>query len=104
MIVMSIKFGIRFNSDSGTITEILELAKVAEKSGFEYMWYCEDLFKRDAWIVLTAIASVTKQIKLGTALVNPYTANPAELAMRIATLQEYTGRAILGIGAGDLNS
>ena len=47
---MNLKFGIRFNSDSGPITEILKLAKVAEQSGFDYIWYCEDLFKRDAWI------------------------------------------------------
>ncbi len=100
----SLKFGIRFNSDSGSIVEILKLSKIAEQNGFEFVWYCEDLFKRDAWIVLTAIASVTKQIKLGTALVNPYSSNPAELAMRIATLQEYSGRAILGIGPGDLSS
>ncbi|GAG85221.1 unnamed protein product [marine sediment metagenome] len=36
------KFGIRFNSDSGSIVEILKLTKIAEQNGFEFVWYCEE--------------------------------------------------------------
>ena len=38
----SLKFGIRFNSDSGPIVEILKLTKIAEQNGFEFVRYCED--------------------------------------------------------------
>jgi 5,10-methylenetetrahydromethanopterin reductase len=79
----------------------VELAETAEKAGFDIFWYCQDLFKRDAWIVLTAAAMSTERIGLGTAIVNPYTSHVSEIAMRAATLQELSGgRFHLGIGVG----
>lgn len=79
----------------------MELAQLAEEVGFDVFWYCEDLFKRDAWIVLTAVAEATERMRLGTAIVNPYASHFSELAMRAATLQELSGgRFILGIGPG----
>jgi len=96
-----LRFAIRFNSDQGPADEIVKLAIMAEKSGFDCVWYCHDLFKRHAWVVLSAIAANTSRIRIGPAIVNPYTANPAEIAMAIATLDELSaGRAVLGIGAG----
>jgi 5,10-methylenetetrahydromethanopterin reductase len=78
----------------------VELAETAEEAGFDIFWYCEDLFKRDAWIVLSAAMS-TERIGLGTAIVNPYTSHVSEIAMRAATLQELSGgRFHLGIGVG----
>ncbi|MEX2356314.1 MAG: LLM class flavin-dependent oxidoreductase [Thermaerobacterales bacterium] len=95
------KFGIRFNSDTGTLPEVVELAVLAEEAGFDYIWYCQDLMKRDVWIALTAIAAATKRIGLGTAIVNPFSASPAEIAMAAASLHEFSGgRLVLGIGAG----
>lgn len=95
------RFAVRFNSDQGPADRIVRLATLAEKSGFECVWYCHDLFKRHTWVVLSAIAASTKSVRIGPAIVNPYTANPAEIAMAIATLDELSaGRAVLGIGAG----
>jgi 5,10-methylenetetrahydromethanopterin reductase len=66
------------------------------------VWYCHDLFLRDAWVTLTAVAAATSRVKIGTCIVNPFTADPAEIAMHAATLQEYSGgRFILGIGPGE---
>lgn len=99
---IDLRFGIRFNSDSGAIPQVVELARRAEAAGFDDVWVCHDLFKRDAWITLTAIAAATRRIRLGTAIVNPFTADPSELAMRAASLQEVSGgRFILGIGPGE---
>ena len=97
------RFAVRFNSDQGSAHQIVKLAILAEKSGFDCVWYCHDLFKRHAWVVLSAIAANTKHIRIGPAIVNPYTANPAEIAMAMVTLDELSsGRAVLGIGAGAL--
>jgi 5,10-methylenetetrahydromethanopterin reductase len=97
-----VRFGIRFNSDSGTIREVVRWAQLAEELGFDDFWYCQDLMKRDAWVTLTAVAAATSRIRVGTCIVNPYSASPAELAMAAASLQEFSGgRFVLGIGPGD---
>lgn len=96
------RFGIRFNSDSGSIQSIVRRAQLAEALGFDDVWYCQDLMKRDAWVALTAIAAATRRVHIGTCIVNPFSASPAELAMSAATLQEFSeGRFVLGIGPGD---
>lgn len=96
------RFGIRFNDPFGPVRRVVELAQLAEQAGFDVVWYCHDLFQRDAWITLTAIAAATSRVKVGTCIVNPYTEDPAEIAMHAATLQEYSGgRFILGIGPGE---
>jgi 5,10-methylenetetrahydromethanopterin reductase len=58
--------------------------------------------QRDAWVVLAAVAAATRRIRIGTCIVNPFTSSPAEIAMRAASLQEFSeGRFVLGIGPGD---
>jgi 5,10-methylenetetrahydromethanopterin reductase len=97
----NIQFSISFNSGNGTIEEVLKLAIMAEKHNFDCIWYCQDLFQRDAWVFLTAAACKTKKIDLGTGIVTPYTVNPAELTMHAATLDEFSnGRVRLGISVG----
>jgi 5,10-methylenetetrahydromethanopterin reductase len=96
------RFGIRFNSVSGPVRDVVRWAQVAEHLGFDDFWYCQDLLLRDAWIVLTAVATATRRMRIGTAIANPFSASPVELAMRAATLQELSeGRFVLGIGPGD---
>ncbi len=97
----TLRFGLRFNSASGAIHDVVRWVTLAEELGFDDFWYCHDLMQRDAWIVLTAVASATRRIRIGTCIVNPFSANPAEIAMRAASLQEYSqGRFVLGIGLG----
>src|SRR5690606_16660080 len=51
--------------------------------------------------ILTALASATEKIEIGTCILNPYTLNPSEIAMFSATLDEYSGgRFNLGISSG----
>jgi 5,10-methylenetetrahydromethanopterin reductase len=97
-----LRFGVRFNSASGAVGDVVRWAQQAEALGFDDLWYCQDLMRRDAWIVLTAVAAATRRIRIGTAIANPFTTSPAEIAMRAATLQEFSrGRFVLGIGPGD---
>ncbi|MDW8063597.1 MAG: LLM class flavin-dependent oxidoreductase [Candidatus Caldarchaeum sp.] len=94
-------FSIRFNSDLCGVKQAVKHASQAEEAGFSVFWYCQDLFKRDAWIALSAAARSTSKIKLGTSIVNPYSSSIVEIAMRAATMQELSdGRFLLGIGPG----
>jgi 5,10-methylenetetrahydromethanopterin reductase len=99
---MGLRFGIRFNDAFGSVRDVVELARLSEQAGFDVIWYCHDLFLRDAWVTLTAIAAATTRAQIGTCIVNPFTDDPSEIAMHATTLQEYSeGRFILGIGPGE---
>jgi 5,10-methylenetetrahydromethanopterin reductase len=95
-----VKFSVRLNNDL-PVADYLRLARSAEAGGFDQFWVSDDLFLRSAPVILTAIAGVTARIEIGTCIVNPYTLNPAEMAMMAATLDEASGeRFNLGLGAG----
>lgn len=97
------KFGIRLADWFGTTQNIVELAVLAEKSGFDYCWISHDVFMRSSFVTLSSIADHTNRMILGNTILNPYTTNPAELAMFLASLDELTGgRAVCGISAGAL--
>jgi 5,10-methylenetetrahydromethanopterin reductase len=93
-------FSVRLNNDL-TVREFTELAAAADDAGFHQVWVSHDLFWRSAPVLVAAAAAVTRRIRLGIGIMNPYSAHPAELAMHAATLQELSGgRFLLGIGAG----
>jgi 5,10-methylenetetrahydromethanopterin reductase len=94
------KFSIRINNDL-PVRDYLKLAQAAERAGFDQFWVSNDLFLRSGLTILTAVAGATTRIGIGTCIVNPYTVNPAELAMFAATVDEFSGgRFQLGLGAG----
>ncbi len=94
------KFSIRLNNDLPT-TDYVKLAQAAEHAGFDQFWVSNDLFLRSAPVILTAIAQATTRIEIGTCILNPYSINPAEIAMMAATLDELSGeRFNLGLAAG----
>ena len=94
------KFSLRLNNDL-PVLRYVELARAAEQLGFDQFWVSHDLFLRSSWVVLSAVAQATERIQIGTCIVNPYTANLAEIAMGAATLDELSGgRFALGLGAG----
>ena len=93
-------FSIRLNNDH-RIEEYVALARKAEAVGFDQFWISNDLFLKSAPILLSAVAGATTRIGIGTAILNPYTMNPAEIAMLAATLDELSGnRFHLGLAAG----
>lgn len=97
------KFSLRLNNDL-PVREYVRLAQIAERVGFDQFWVSNDLFLRSCTVILTAVSVATERIEIGTCILNPYTINPAEIAMFAATLDEYSGgRFNLGLssGAGD---
>ena len=94
------KFSLRFNNDL-PVSDYLRYARAAEAAGFDQFWVSNDLLLRSAPVILTAIASATERIEIGSCILNPYTLNAAEIAMFAATLDEYSGgRFNLGLSAG----
>ncbi|MCU1491861.1 MAG: putative 5,10-methylenetetrahydromethanopterin reductase [Acidimicrobiaceae bacterium] len=91
---------LRLNNDTPAAT-FVQLAVVAEEAGFDQLWVSHDLLLRSAPVLLAAAAGATSRLRLGTGILNPYSAHPVELAMHAATLQEVSGgRAMLGLAAG----
>src|SRR5713226_1983108 len=82
-----IKFSIRLNNDL-PVAQYVELARAAERAGFAQFWVSHDLFLRHVWVILAAVAQATERIEIGSGIVNPYSANLAEIAMGAATLDE----------------
>ena len=93
------KFGIRLIGYLGTIHELVRLAVLAEKAGFDYVWFPHDTFMANTWVITSAVAAHTSRIQIGSVGTNPYTTAPSEVATYIATLDELShGRAVLGLG------
>ena len=77
----------------------LRAAQLADELGYDSFWVPE-AWGYEAFGVLTEIACKTKNIKVGTGIVNVFSRTPGLLAMNAATLDEISeGRMILGIGA-----
>jgi alkanesulfonate monooxygenase SsuD/methylene tetrahydromethanopterin reductase-like flavin-dependent oxidoreductase (luciferase family) len=101
---MTRRIGIDFK-DEGTGSElsardVLYLARQAEAAGIESLWLNEDI-GRDSIAMLSAIATITESIGVGTAIVNVYTRSAFQIAMAAATLDDLSeGRARLGLSVG----
>ncbi len=94
------RFSLRLNNDL-PVRDYVALAQRAETVGFDQFWVSNDLFLRSAPVILSAVANATRHIEIGAGILNPYTMNPAEIAMLAATLDEISGgRFNLGLAAG----
>jgi F420-dependent oxidoreductase-like protein len=83
--------------------DIVERVRVADDLGVDSVWAAE-AWGRDAFSILTQLALTTKNIRLGTAIVNVFSRTPAVLAMTFGTLDELSGgRAIIGLGSSGAN-
>jgi len=77
---------------------LLRQVEIADRVGVDTVWVAE-AWGRDAFTILTLLATRTKRIKLGTGIVNVYSRTPAALAQHFATLDEISdGRAVAGFG------
>jgi 5,10-methylenetetrahydromethanopterin reductase len=93
-------FGLGLWLDRGVETS-LRLTRLAEKLGFQWIWYPDHYFLKDVYAVQAAAAIQTKRIKMGTAIVSPFLRHPTALASAVATIDDLSGgRAVLGLGSG----
>jgi len=86
--------------------EVAEQTRLADALGYTIAWFAEHHFSNyclcaSPLMMVAHCASVTKKIRLGTAVVVLPLYNPARLAAEIATADALSnGRLMLGIGAG----
>jgi len=86
----------------------LTIAKKAEQLGYDSVWVSDHFispngrpYGLEAWTVLSALASSTHKIRLGTYVLCNQFRHPSLLAKMAATLDNVSGgRLDLGIGAG----
>lgn len=80
---------------------VIELVELAEKVGFGAFWKGESN-STDPMVLISAAASRTKTIKLGTAIYHIYGRSPVTLGIQSATLQDLSGgRLLLGLGVAN---
>lgn len=77
--------------------------RAADESGIHSVWVAE-AWGRDAFTTLTLLADRTKNVQLGTGIVNSFSRSPAALAQHFASLDELSGgRMIIGLGTSGAN-
>lgn len=89
----------------GTATEQLELAVLADASGWDAVLVWEGGYTVDAWSLLSAIAMRTERVRLGTMLTPLPWRRPWKLAAQVATLDVLSGgRALVTVGLGAVDT
>lgn len=92
-----------------TVNSFVELAKEAEKAGWDGFFIWDHIFSGDMpdanvvdpFITLAAIASQTKKIRIGTTVTPLSRRHPWKVARETASLDHLSnGRFILGVGLG----
>jgi 5,10-methylenetetrahydromethanopterin reductase len=79
----------------------LKLAQLAEEVGVDRLGISDVIFYPDTYELQALCAFVTKRLKIGSLVTNPYTRHPVVIAAAASTLDEISdGRAFVGIGAG----
>ena len=84
-------------------SKILEIARIAEESGFTSLWVGDSILRAriEALMTLAAVASRTRKVMLGTATIILPIRSPVLVAQMIATLDHISGgRVILGVAPG----
>ncbi|HEY1211963.1 MAG TPA: LLM class flavin-dependent oxidoreductase [Nitrososphaera sp.] len=111
---MKIKFGFTQGLNVARLgldeQQIMTGAQMADRLGYDSIWAMDhsnvpqwkNAVVNDAWLLLTAIGSITRNVELGTCVTDAIRRHPSSIALATITLDRITqGRGILGIGAGE---
>lgn len=89
------------------MSKIIDLAVRAEELGFDSVWVGDSILARprlEAMTTLAAVASRTRRVRLGTAVLLPALRQPVVLANEAANVDILSqGRLILGLGIASKN-
>lgn len=98
-------YGIEFVPGNISVKEVVKYCKLAEQKDIDFAWITNHYNNRHCYPTLAAIAQATDSIKMGPGIMNTFTDTPAAIASFMCTLNEISdGRAVLGIGPGDLST
>ena len=88
----------------GDAQRVIDLAKRVESAGLDSVWVGDSLTAKprlEPLSTLAAIASCTKKVRLGTAVLLPALRHPVLLAQTMATVDVISkGRLVVGAGVG----
>jgi phthiodiolone/phenolphthiodiolone dimycocerosates ketoreductase len=91
-------------------TQIITACQIADRMDYDSIWAMDhsnvpqwkNAIVNDAWIMLSAIGALTRNVEVGTCVTDAIRRHPSTIALSTVTLDRITnGRAILGIGAGE---
>ena len=98
-------YGIEFVPGNVNVKQVVNFCKLAESKDIDFAWITNHYNNRHCYPTLAAIAQATSTLKMGPGIMNAFTDTPAAMASFFCTLNEISdGRAILGIGPGDLST
>ncbi|HDS63787.1 MAG TPA: 5,10-methylenetetrahydromethanopterin reductase [Methanofollis liminatans] len=98
-------YGIEFVPGNINVKQVVKYVKLAESKDIDYAWITNHYNNRHCYPTLAMIAANTDSIKMGPGIMNTFTDTPAAIASFMCTLNEISdGRAVLGIGPGDLST
>jgi phthiodiolone/phenolphthiodiolone dimycocerosates ketoreductase len=102
----------RFSREIGgdNIQDLIEDGLQAERWGFDQVWVPDHLVDiqpvfaiYDTWTVLAYLGAKSQSLRLGSGVTDVQRIHPAKTANIVSTLDRLTGgRAVLGIGAGEI--
>jgi alkanesulfonate monooxygenase SsuD/methylene tetrahydromethanopterin reductase-like flavin-dependent oxidoreductase (luciferase family) len=104
-----VKYGLSLpnHGDYGDIHRLVELAQIAEDSGWDGFFLWDHIARGiapqvDSWIAMAAIACSTTRMRLGLLVTPLARRRPWKVAREIISLDHLSnGRMILGVGLGD---
>jgi 5,10-methylenetetrahydromethanopterin reductase len=97
-----VRLGIYFDGFSSA-SEILEVSRQAEEAGADSLWFAQHMGYREALIMASATAGVTKSSKLVPTAITPYLWPSLPIAMSLATLNELApGRVQIAVSVGNV--
>jgi 5,10-methylenetetrahydromethanopterin reductase len=100
-----LSYGIEFVPGNVNVKQVVNFCKLAESKDIDFAWITNHYNNRHCYPTLAAIAQATTSLKMGPGIMNAFTDTPAAMASFICTLNEISdGRAVLGIGPGDLST
>ena len=92
--------------DKHPIRYELEMAVYAEERGFSEIWQADTRLARDCVVLMSALLTETKRLRIGSGVLPIWTRNPAVIAATWSTMWELAGRTadgqsrvMLGLGA-----
>jgi len=102
---MPLSYGIEFVPGNINVKQVVNYCKLAESKDIDFAWITNHYNNRHCYPTLAMIAANTDSIKMGPGIMNTFTDTPAAIASFMCTLNEISdGRAVLGIGPGDLST
>jgi 5,10-methylenetetrahydromethanopterin reductase len=83
--------------------ELLEAVSLADRLGFHACYSADEIYHKDAWLLLAAAARQTERLRLGPCVSSAFLRDPAQVAQLAATLDELSsGRAEVVLGIGNI--